>query len=443
MLQELLDNLLSSSNKIKLGLDNIQRAAKILNLQKPAPYIITIAGTNGKGSVITLLEQLFVALGYNTGCYTSPHLVLFNERVRINQANITDQELIDSFTNISVILKANQIELTFFEFITLSAWQIFSQKNLDILLLEIGLGGRLDAVNAIPKDLAIITSVDYDHQEYLGNDLETIGFEKAGIITDCKPVIYGDDFMPKIISEIAKERNSELHKFGHDYNLILQDNNLIFENRATKINLELEQVSHSIRLNNIATSLKALSIYLELNNSKLGNVLDIVKDKINNLSVTGRCSWLDKNKTILLDVAHNPQAVKNLNDYLNKLNLGSKKIIAIFGMFKDKDIAECMRLINHHISHWYLCGTQIEYPHGTNNKRGTTAKELAEILATIDADNDADKKYSCFDYIEQCCHTAFNFLEQNSDNNSILIIFGSFHIVGPAYEIYTKFIPRD
>lgn len=433
MLQELLDNLLlQNTNVIKLGLDNIASAARILHLTKPAPYVITIAGTNGKGSVITLLEAFLVKLGFNTGCYTSPHLVTFNERIRINQQHFTDDELVTAFNYISKILDQHKIKLTFFEFITLGAWYIFSSKQLDIVLLEIGLGGRLDAVNAIPKDLAVITSIDFDHQEYLGNTLEEIGFEKAGIISPMLPVIFGDVRMPEVIAEQAAIKQSELQQYSIDYNVSEQDAHLVYTSSQVQA-LTLDKNSHTnLRANNIATSLQALDSYLRSKNSNLQQVWAEINNTFKNFQFPGRGSWLDDSETVLLDVAHNPQSVANLKTYLSYLvGLNNKKIIAVFGMLKDKDIAQCITLINPIIDHWYLTGTDKER-NGTVNKRGTSAEELADILIAVDSDS----KHSCFDNILASFQAAYNFIKQNANNDSILVVFGSFHIVGPVYDHY-------
>ncbi len=452
-LSSFLDKLqVDTANVIKLGLENTKNVADLLNLKKPAPYIVMVAGTNGKGSVITLLESLLVNLGLRTGCYTSPHLINFNERIRINANPVNDTYILHSFTNIKNILDdynkchLNQVSLTFFEFITIGAWQLFQESNLDILLLEVGLGGRLDAVNVIEKDLAIITSVDFDHQNILGNTLEEIGYQKAGIIAANKPVILGDKNMPRIVTTEAIKKNAKIFQYEIDYFLKETSNHYIFtqklENNISELKFE-KRAYPNIQLNNIASSLKALELISSdyqirtkgCFNQERKSYLAIINNTVKNFNLLGRCTWLDTNRTILIDVAHNLQSVTNLNNYLisimghsiyqnNCKSYQGYQVVAIFGMLKDKDIESCIKIIESRINQWVIVSVK--------EHRGADAKDLSKLLTNINS----KVKYNNYENLQQAFAEACRFLRQSNNKKSILVVFGSFHVVGPFCVFY-------
>lgn len=408
-LQTWLSYLQTNSGTIKLGLKNIQTAANYLQLSKPAPYVITVAGTNGKGSVVRLLESLTTSLGFKTGCYTSPHLVNFNERICVNKLPLSDQEIITSFEYISKNLKLNILEVTFFEFITLAAWYIFQYQELDILILEIGLGGRLDAVNAIPKDLAIITSVDYDHQKFLGDTLEQIAKEKAGIIEVAKKVILGEQNMPEVINQIAYDRQADLYQYGVHFNL--------------PDDFDYNPIAN-IKSNNIATGLKALEIVS--NDYKFCYDSEIINKVLSTFNIVGRCSWVDNNQSILLDVAHNQQSIQNLANYLMEYKkTHDKKIVALCGMLSDKAIKECLEIINPVIDLWNFVSLE--------GDRGAKANNLSRKLIELSELNKV-KIIENYSDITDCYKLVYNYIKQNSNKDYILVVFGSFHTVGPIYE---------
>lgn len=200
---------------IELGLTRIQTVFASLEPIKPAPYVITVAGTNGKGSCVALLEAIVLAGGHKVGCYTSPHLLKFNERIKINGQAVTDSVLCEAFAYIDG--KRAGISLTYFEFVTLAALYLFHRQTLEVVILEVGMGGRLDAVNIIDPDLAIISGIDFDHMDYLGTTLDAIGFEKAGIMRAGKPAIYGGETIPNSILQHAEQLNVSLFYRGRDY----------------------------------------------------------------------------------------------------------------------------------------------------------------------------------------------------------------------------------
>ncbi|MDF1928905.1 Mur ligase family protein [Legionella pneumophila] len=204
-----------NTQEIQLGLTRVLTVAQKLNLQRPNCKVITVAGTNGKGSTVTALETIYHQSGFRVGTYTSPHLLVFNERIRINLTPIQDKDLCKAF---SVIEEARYpTNLTYFEMATLAALWYFKQHDLDLIILEVGLGGRLDATNIVDTDLAIITTIDFDHQNFLGDTLELIGYEKAGILRKNKPFIYADLSPPKSVVEVALQLGASSYLYGKDY----------------------------------------------------------------------------------------------------------------------------------------------------------------------------------------------------------------------------------
>lgn len=426
-LQNWLLKLQADSSSIKLGLSAINNVAKILQLNKPAPFVITVAGTNGKGTVVRLLEELFFAHGFNVGCYTSPHLVNFNERICVNKQQVCDQEIIASFKKVTSVLDKHNLNLTFFEFITVSAWLIFQQQKLDIVILEIGMGGRLDAVNAIKKDIAVITSIDLDHKDFLGENIEKIGYEKAGIIEDNIPVVLGSSEMPDTVLTKANSCAKLIRQFSKDYSLITNNDKLLFSSQSlpdehTNISLNIKSYNN-LKLNNIATSIEVIRLVDKF----YKNFIDYQKVSrcVSDFNLIGRCSWLKDYKNILLDVAHNPQSVNNLkqyvSDYIEK-NTNIKNVYAICGMLSDKDIDQCLKIISPLITSWSFLSL--------DGPRAALASDLSLKLSKIN--NKANS--FVFNNITECYRYIDNFIINNYHKNSILIIFGSFHIVGPIYE---------
>ena len=424
-LQQWLDKIEHRNGAIKLGLEQVKRSARALSLTKPAPVVITVAGTNGKGSVCRLLDQLFTSHGFKIGCYTSPHLVHFNERITINSQPVSDEQIIESFEYLEQTLKNDAIKLTFFEFSTLAAWHLFAHSNLDILILEIGLGGRLDAVNTIPKDLAIITSIDLDHQNILGNNIEMIGYEKAGIISENLTVILGDVDMPSSVLDIANAKTDieKIYHYQKNFYLEVDQLNYKFIIPRADVELNIKMSKHfNIRPNNVATALMALNVISQKFNKTCFNK-DIINNVFDNFRFIGRCSWLDEEQTLLLDVAHNQQSIENLAKHINEIKKNTgKKITAICGMLADKDIKNSLKSIQTLIDDWHLITL--------DTSRGEKAEELANILNSLNT----NVKYTLHDNIINSFEFVNNFMTQKFNNNHILVIFGSFYTVGPIYQ---------
>ncbi len=357
---------------------------------KIAKTIITVAGTNGKGSTVELLEKIYLAAGYKTGSCISPHLVDFNERIRINNQKISDQELISAFEVVEKHRK-DQI-ISSFCFTTMAALHIFSQHDLDVVILEVGMGGRLDAVNVVDNDLAIITSIGLDHMEFLGDTIEKIAFEKAGIIRENGIVISGVRVKEaqEVISNIAQEKHAKIY-----------DINNIYEN------FELDNISKLIHPDNAAIAYKTIEVLqdiLPINNYKNNQkILDIFK----NFKLQGRKQELViKNKIIILDVAHNLQAVEYVINYLkeNKIN----DIFVVFGGLNTKDTNGILKLISDNIN------------------------VLKYFLVKVDAEKAMD--FQQFNSVLEGLDAAI--LEATQDN--IILVLGSFHTVKPVIEKYVK-----
>ncbi|STX51644.1 dihydrofolate:folylpolyglutamate synthetase FolC [Legionella busanensis] len=387
---------------IQLGLERITEVATTLDVLNFNAVIITVGGTNGKGSTVASLEAIYKQAGYKVATYTSPHLINFNERICVNQKPITDLELIEAF---NIIDKARgSIALTYFEIATLAALWHFKQQCLDLIILEVGLGGRLDAVNCIDADLAIITTVDYDHEDYLGNTLEKIGYEKAGIIRPNKPVIYADENPPKSILNKAASCEAPVYRKNQEFSYELVDDKIKFSYQ--NINLTIPQMS--FHPNSIAAALMAtfcLKKYLPIK-------ADSYVDGIKKIKLAGRCQIITKLKRTLLDVAHNPQAVQYLAHYL-KTHYPNVKVHAVFSAFADKDIIGMIKPLKDVVHFWY--------PTLLPGKRAASANQLISSLAANDINLNICYNSPFLAYQAAC---------KEAEGHDLIVVFGSFIIVG-------------
>ena len=289
------------------NLSRINEVAKKLNIHKTKSKIFTVAGTNGKGSTVAILESILIESGYNVGSYTSPHLLEFNERIKINKTPASTEEICEAF---EVIEKSREeITLTFFEFSTLAALIVFSRKKLDVIILEVGLGGRLDAVNIIDPDISIITSIGLDHTAILGNDLEKIAYEKSGIMRKGRPVIIGYRNMHNSILKYSKDIKSHLNIIDKDF--FYEENSKkkwIFSNRdGLKIECKNPSMKGDIQINNAATAIQAIHCCEDIILDK--NRLDIGLEKA---EIIGRFQILKTIPVAVLDIAHNEPSVEKL-----------------------------------------------------------------------------------------------------------------------------------
>ena len=351
-----------------LGLDRIRLVGERLDLLKPAPFVITVGGTNGKGSTLAVLEAILLSAGYTVGLFTSPHFLKFNERVRINGEPVSDDWLCDSFEKINDGRKTTW--LTYFEFATLAAVDSFKRAKVDVALMEVGLGGRLDATNVVDPDVSVITTVALDHQEYLGYSIEAIAKEKSGIFRPNKPAIFGDQPVPDAITEMAGRLGSSLYCRGVVFTLERGGNSWSWSGGE---NQKLENLPvPGVVIDNAATALQALQFLPE------PIAIEAIREGLSQVSVTGRFQKLTlENESgelieVVLDVAHNPQAADMLKQRLDESPVDGKTR-AVIAMCKDKDYMAVIDCLSSNIDEWYVA--QFESP------RALPEQELAQKLA--------------------------------------------------------------
>jgi dihydrofolate synthase / folylpolyglutamate synthase len=398
---------------IAMGLDRVSDVASRLRLNLDFP-IISIAGTNGKGSTCAMLESIYLNAGYRVGAYVSPHLIRYNERVRVNQQEITDEALIDAFS--AVETAREEVVLTYFEMGTLAAMWHFAQTNLDVVILEVGMGGRLDAVNAFEPTCSIVTSVDLDHIDYLGDTREKIGFEKAGIYRAGKVAICGDDHPPSSLIGFANEIEADLHLIKRDFSVLKKPAGWQYVSGELALLLPCLALQGDFQLNNAACAICAVQNL----NHLLPVSLDSIGHALENVSLLGRFYTLRKEPEIIVDVAHNPQAAKSLAHNLEQ-NTCKGRTLGVFAMLADKDIAQVVHELSSQINIWYLADT--------HNPRGAKAQDL-QLYLQPQTENGLTK---CFDNVASALRTACI----EASKNDRIIVFGSFYTVADAIEVLT------
>ncbi|WP_456380430.1 bifunctional tetrahydrofolate synthase/dihydrofolate synthase [Thiolapillus sp.] len=350
---------------VDLGLERAQQVwSKLTPPDLASSTVISIAGTNGKGSTVALFEAILRQAGYSTGSYTSPHLLRYNERIRLDGIPVSDEQIIEAFQVIDAARE--DIPLTYFEYGTLAALYVFSRQAPDVVLLEVGLGGRLDAVNIIDADLAMITSIALDHQEWLGNDRESIGREKAGIFRPGKPAVFAGRDMPESIAGEAEKRQTRLYVHGRDY-YHEESANLWNWNGPSRLlqDLPFPALPGSHQLDNAAAVLMAF----ELLSHTVPVSQTAISQGLKTVSLSGRQQLLEKGGVEwILDVAHNPHAVAALQLRLQE-NPVSGRTLAVLGMLRDKDVAAVLALMQERVQKWHFATIE--------DSRGMTAKALA------------------------------------------------------------------
>ena len=418
---------------IAMGLERvqqvIQRLALTLNFK-----IITVAGTNGKGSTCAMLAEIYKQAGYQVGCYTSPHLLRYNERVRVNGVEASDQDLCAAFTaveqaRLGVEGVDDEIALTYFEVGTLAAIWHFSQVGINIAVLEIGLGGRLDAVNAFEPDCAVVTSVDLDHQEFLGDTREKIGAEKAGVYRHAIAAICGDLNPPASLVAYAHKVGADFKCIQHafDFEITASGWNYLV-NQNVRYSLPFPALEGSYQLMNAScaiTAVESLQSVLPVTSLAIANALAEVK-------LAGRFQTVSKSPWLILDVAHNPHAAKALAINLkahrlqSQNNAGEKsgKTIAVFAMLADKDIKGVVNTVKDEIDFWYIAGIE--------HSRSTPVDTLVKVV--LDAVPQA--KIKRFDSAASACKQACIDIETCIDRNENdkIIAFGSFFTVSSVMQ---------
>jgi dihydrofolate synthase/folylpolyglutamate synthase len=350
---------------IAMGLERVARVAQALCITAGFP-IITVGGTNGKGSCCAMLEAILLHAGYRVGCYTSPHLLRYNERMRIGGREADDGVLCGAFVRIEAA--RGDTSLTYFEFGTLAAMLAFAAANVEVAILEVGLGGRLDAVNAFDSACALVMSIDLDHQDYLGDTREAIGFEKAGIFRGGRPAICADARPPATLVKHAQEIGAELLVMDRDFGFAAERAQWSYWGPGGKRHgLPHPALRGAYQLGNAAACLTAL----DQMRGRVPVTLQDVRTGLLQAEVAGRFQVLPGRPQVILDVAHNPHAVRALAANLGSMPAGGRTI-AVFAMFRDKDIAGVIGAVRERITHWLLADAE--------GARGATASQLAAEL---------------------------------------------------------------
>jgi dihydrofolate synthase/folylpolyglutamate synthase len=403
---------------IDLGLDRVVRVAQAMGFPEgrsfSGPSIelgcpsILVGGTNGKGSTCAMLESILLQSGYRVAVYTSPHLLQFNERLRINNQEISDTELIAAFERVEQARAATS--LTYFEFTTLAIFDIVRRHGVDVAVLEIGLGGRLDAVNIVDADCSILVSVDLDHQEFLGDTREQIGWEKAHIAKPDRPLICADPEPPKSVAEVVKAQGADLWQFGQDFNFQGDRQQWSWAGRGQRRNaMAYPALRGANQLINASAALAALSSLKE----RLPVTQGAVRQGFALVELAARFQVLPGQPAVVLDVAHNPHAAGVLAVNLDQMGF-FPKTVAVVGIVAGKDAAAIFMRLADRIDHWCLC--TLAGPDA--GPRARSAEALAQALrAAI-----PNAALSCHDDVGH----AFAAAKSMVQSNDRIVVFGSF-----------------
>lgn len=390
---------LSHSDHIDLGLARMQQMVERLQLGSFNATIITVAGTNGKGTTVATLSALLQSHGKRVGTYTSPHLMVFNERICIQGQPVTDAMISDAFALIDTMRK--QLPLTYFEWVTLAALLIFKAATLDYILLEVGLGGRLDAVNVMDADISIITGIDIDHTHYLGNTREAIALEKAGILRPNKPFFCGDPMPPATLVEKARSLSVHYHYVGHDYHVDLSDaDRWSFRSNGHQYN---ELPAQGLHPHNLATALACfLSLGIKASQNTITHALE-------NIALAGRCQWFMGEVNHLVDVSHNVQSVNLLASKLAQLG---KHCFIVCGMLADKPLEHALVALAPYAAHWFLAPLP--------SSRTYTKKQMGSLVADMQLTN-----ATLGDSVVEVYQKALSMAKKGDT----IVVFGSFYTV--------------
>lgn len=392
---------------IDLGLERAAQVFQALNPDYVKPPTLTVAGTNGKGSSVAYLEAIYTAQGYRVGAYTSPHILKYNERIKIGGKPVSDDQICEAFARIESV--RGDTSLSYFEFGTLAALDIFHRAGVDVQLLEVGLGGRLDAVNIVDPDVALVTSICIDHVEWLGGTREAIGREKAGIFRAETPAVTGDPSPPESLIQSAIEQHALLYCIGKDFTYKKQATGWDwFSADRQMLQLPDPGLKGEHQYRNASAVIFALT--------KMAGVLPVTETSIRqglaNAHLAGRFQLIDGEIPVLLDVGHNPQAVRTLADYVTTVFPG-RRIHAVFSMMKDKDIAGVLEIMKPVVYDWFFAPLA--------NPRAATESVMREIFSQSSVSR---VSFGFADFTE-----AFAAAKNQSNEGDLLLVFGSFFLV--------------
>lgn len=415
---------------IDMGLDRVRDVWQRMGAPRPAPVVITVGGTNGKGSTVAFIDSMLRAGGMRTGAYMSPHILRYNERVRVDAVEADDAALVEAFERVEAARAGTT--LTYFEFGTLAAFDVFARAGLDVALLEVGLGGRLDAVNIVDADCAVVVTVDLDHMEYLGPDRESIGREKAGIFRAGKPAIVGETDPPRSLLEHARGIGAHVAVLGRDFGWEPQVDALRWWHRdpgQSRYVAREEEVGTGILLtgelalegafqyHNAATAIAALHA---LGDRVRWDARALEKERYAGHVaplLPGRLQHLASDPDLVVDVGHNPQAARALARWLDRHPVQGETR-AVFGALADKDIEAVAAALGARVGRWYLAGLEQESPRGETIAR-LTARVLSALPDAI-----------CTGY--PGIHAALAAARADAAADDRIIAFGSFHVVAPV-----------
>jgi dihydrofolate synthase/folylpolyglutamate synthase len=396
---------------IDMGLARSEEIKQRLGISFKVP-VITVAGTNGKGSTCTMLESIGLHAGYKVGLYIKPHFVHFEERCRVNGAMVSAAELLPHFE--AVEQARGDMALTYFEFTTMAILRLLSQAELDMVILEVGLGGRLDTVNVIDADCAVITSIALDHMEYLGPDRESIGREKAAIMRPGKPAVFSDPVPPASVAAYAKEIGADFWQIGRDFNYAGDKQQWGWAGRNKRFNgLAYPTLRGANQLLNASGALAAF----EALRDRLPITAQAVRNGLATLELPGRFQIVPGQPTLVLDVAHNPHAVGALFENLDQMGF-FPRTHAVFGVMADKDIAAIFTRMAPLVDHWHFCDLPIP--------RAATAQQLKTLHDSLKLRGPGPVTTACHANPSEALRAAV----VAADPADRIVSFGSFYTVG-------------
>ena len=392
-----------SGGLIDMGLTRVSHVRDAMRLY-PACPVITVGGTNGKGSVCAFLSRILTEAGYTVGTLTSPHLLRFNERIAVNCEPVSDSEIVAAFERIEAA--RGSVSLTYFEFNTLAAVDIFSRRKTDVMVLEVGLGGRLDAVNIFDADCAVITSVDLDHQAFLGDTVEQVAYEKAGIFRPRRPAVCGQNPVPDSMARHAADIGAKLYALGRDFGYVRHENGWQFRQGGTLLELPNPALQGSFQFGNAACAVSAI-LHLQ---ERLPVSPEAIRAGIGRAQNPARFQTIRRQPETIIDAAHNPHAARALAGSLK--NLPSKRNIAVFSILADKDSSGVLEAMKPLVDEWHIAPLHLP--------RGMGLADLENILRAQGIVRTVPHPSI------QAAYAAA--LSQASENDRI-IVFGSFHTV--------------
>lgn len=392
-------------SEIELGLTRISKVGNKLDLINFDATVITVAGTNGKGTTCAFLESILLKAGFKVGVYSSPHIQRYTERLRINQKELSESEHCRAFTMVESARA--ETSLSYFEYVTLGCLQLLKEQQCDYILLEVGLGGRLDATNMVEPDISVVTTVAIDHIDWLGDDREKIGFEKAGIFRANKPAVCGDLSPPQSLINYANKLGSKITYANNDFTFEEKNGTWDWIGKHKIENIP----STSMPMQNASTALAVIeSLALAIDDS-------LLRQAIQQASLPGRFQKIEDSNDIYLDVAHNPQSAQYLATQIQSLRQSKTtrcNVIAIVGMLQDKDIIGTFDEINNQIDQYNFISLDCF--------RGASSESLLEYYKQS---KNCQNNVNCFENIELAYKSAIN----NAASSDIIIIFGSFYTV--------------